>query len=38
MVHAVIDRPMLKQRPSPDGMRRQHAARVVIGRARRRLG
>ena len=38
MVHAVIDRPTLKQRLSPDGTRRQHAARVVIGRARRRLG
>jgi GT2 family glycosyltransferase len=37
MVHAVIDRPTLKERLSPDGTRRQHAARVVIGRARRRL-
>ena len=27
MVHAVIDRPTLKQRLSPDGTRRQHAAR-----------
>jgi hypothetical protein len=38
MVHAVIDRPTLKERLSPDGTRRQHAARVVIGRARRHLG
>jgi GT2 family glycosyltransferase len=38
MVHAVIDRPTLKQRLSPDGTRRQYAARVVIGRARRHLG
>jgi glycosyltransferase involved in cell wall biosynthesis len=38
MVHAVLDRPTLKQRLSPDGTRRQYAARVVIGRARRRLG
>jgi GT2 family glycosyltransferase len=38
MVRAVIDRPGLKQRLSPEGSRRQQVARSVITQARRQLG
>jgi hypothetical protein len=34
-VQAVISRPNLKQRLSPNGSRRQHVARRVISQARR---